>query len=143
MLFRTGVAAALFIVPLVAGSAAHADHAPVLVVPGRPDVPVFIDGVEASGAVVTGDWGLHRPGHGYRVIYTDPHYLLAPQTGSYFPSTGRRPRYGRQEIDHHRGPARPAATYYRSWSAQSGPSPYEFGPPFAPPPIIPGPDYPR
>ena len=43
---------------------AHADRsAPVLVIPGRPGIPVVINGYDASYTIVEGDWGLARPGH--------------------------------------------------------------------------------
>ena len=31
-----------------------------IVIPGRPGVPIIINGVDASYAVVEGDWGLGR-----------------------------------------------------------------------------------
>ena len=40
----------------------RADHAPVIVIPSRPGIPVVINGRDASYAVVEGDWGLSRPG---------------------------------------------------------------------------------
>jgi hypothetical protein len=43
-------AAAVFAAGVTALTTAHADHQPVIVVPGRPDVPVIIDGVDATGA---------------------------------------------------------------------------------------------
>jgi hypothetical protein len=42
---------------------ARAQHEPVIVIPGKRGVPVFIEGQEASGAVVYGEFGLDRPGH--------------------------------------------------------------------------------
>src|SRR3981081_4482798 len=78
---------------------AKADHFPTFVVPGKRGVPVMIDGVDASGAVVYGNWGLHRPGHGSRLIEGGgPGYERTWQ-GSYFPATGRAPLYGRKEIE--------------------------------------------
>jgi hypothetical protein len=53
----------LAIAGLGSAGTAHADHRPVIAVPGRPEVPVVIDGQNASWAVVIGDWGLYRPGH--------------------------------------------------------------------------------
>jgi hypothetical protein len=47
---------------------ARAQTGPVVVIPGKAGVPVIIDGVIADGAVVYGDWGLARPGHGELVI---------------------------------------------------------------------------
>ena len=58
-------------------SAARADHQPVIVVPGKRGVPVYVDGHEVSGAIVSGEWGLYRPGHlaptiAYRRPWPDP-----------------------------------------------------------------------
>ena len=43
---------------------AHAQTGPVIVIPGKAGVPLTINGVIVDGAVVYGDWGLARPGHG-------------------------------------------------------------------------------
>ena len=51
---------------LGAAAPARADSGPVIVIPSRPGVPVVINGLDASYAVVEGDWGLSRPGHGTR-----------------------------------------------------------------------------
>src|SRR6186713_2607426 len=83
-----------------AGSApALAQTGPVIVVPGRPDVPVTINGVIVDGAIVYGDWGLARPGQNGQIIIQGP-IALSPDYASpgYFPSAGQRPRYGRHEI---------------------------------------------
>ena len=114
------LALTLGVLALAPTGIARADHRPVIVVPGRADVPVFIDGVEASGAVVTGEWGLHRPGHVGPTIYPDPYYGVSFRRHGYYPSAGERPRYGRVELeDRSARPAR-SETYYRAWSAQSG-----------------------
>ena len=48
---------------------ARADHRPVIAVPGNPHVPVVVDGIDASFAVVTGEWGLYAPGRVAVEIY--------------------------------------------------------------------------
>lgn len=117
---------------------ALAEGGPVIVVPGRPGVPVMIDGVDASGAVIYGDWGLARPGHG-QIMIDGPVVYAAPWvTGGYYPSAGHAPRYGRLEIE---PPAprrpRPSASYTRSWSTGSDTTrPVTDYPPFNPPPVI-------
>jgi hypothetical protein len=117
-------------------SPARADHQPVIVVPGKPGVPVVIDGVEASGAIVSGDWGLYRPGHGYRVIDGGGCCFGPNGHYAYFPMTGRKPAYGRREIEaKHRHP-RPTTLFEKSWSAGSAPGPVTEYPPFAPPPVV-------
>jgi hypothetical protein len=103
--------------------AASADHAPVYVIPMRPDAPIIINGRDASYAIVEGDWGLSRPGSvAPTVIYPAPAYgfdYRAPHR-HYFPATGKVPRYGRREII----PAGPqilpqAESYHRSWSTSA------------------------
>ena len=137
-----GIAGLLF-----AGAEAYADSQPAVVIPGRPGVPVIINGVDATGAVVYGDWGLFRPGAPVVVeggiwppgvlgppIYEPPHY---------YPATGRTPAYGRKEIDP--GPRRrgPAPEYHKSWESESQPGPVTEYPPFAPPPVVVAPPVPR
>lgn len=117
---------------------ARADHQPVIVVPGRLDVPVIIDGIDARGAVVTGDWGLYRPGSA-PTVEPGPFLIpMPPPVRGYFPMTGRPPRYGRLEVEP--GPARrlpvPAQSFYRSWSSDSWPLAVTAYPPVDPPPII-------
>jgi hypothetical protein len=137
-----GIAGLLF-----ASASACADSQPVVVVPGRPGVPVIINGVDATGAVVYGDWGLYRPGAAV-VIEGGlwPPGVSAPaldEPPHYFPSTGRTPAYGRKEIDpgpHRRGLA-PA--YHKSWTSESQPGPVTEYPPFAPPPVVVAPPAPR
>lgn len=132
--------AALFaMLGLAAGLApvsARADSGPVFVVPGRADVPVIINGVDARGAVVTGDWGLFRAGHGYITIDGGNCCLEPLWRRTYFPMTGREPAYGRLEIEPHRSHPRPSTAYHKSWSTSSEPGPVTDYPPFAPPPVI-------
>ena len=54
---RIGVTLALFI---ATNSAAFAGGGFDFVIPGRPGVPIIINGVDASYAVVEGDWGLGK-----------------------------------------------------------------------------------
>lgn len=124
---------------LGASTQACADHAPSYVVPGRLDVPVVINGVDASWSVVQGDWGLYRPGAPTTVELGTP-VLLGPAPVGYFPHTGRRPRYGRHEIlprSVRRVSARPES-FYRTWSTGPGAFPRAY-PPDDPPPVIPAP----
>jgi hypothetical protein len=120
-------------------SVAFADHAPVIVVPGRPGVPVIINGYDASYTVVEGDWGLTRPGHRPPTIVSGPLITPAPYlTGPYFPSMGRPPGYGRVEIEPppNRQLPPPAPGYYREWGTQSPELPATIDPPADPPPVI-------
>ena len=114
---------------------AHAQTGPVVVVPGKPGVPVIINGVEVNGAVVYGDWGLARPGHGQIIIDGTPMFGAPAVWRGYYPIEGRAPRYGRREIvPPHR--AQPAADFRRAWGIESGPHPATEYPPFDPPPVI-------
>jgi hypothetical protein len=77
MTSRVCIAILLALAVIGGAGAAYADHQPVIVVPGKRGVPVYVDGHEASGAIVSGDWGLYRPGHvaptvTYRRRWPDP-----------------------------------------------------------------------
>ncbi|HXW25462.1 MAG TPA: hypothetical protein VEK73_12020 [Xanthobacteraceae bacterium] len=130
---RIAVAAVAALV--VAAVPARADNQPVIAVPGKPGVPVVINGVEATGAVVYGDWGLFRPGGA--VVIDGGRVLLPPDwSPHYFPATGRMPAYGRKEIDPHSPRPTVAQPYHKSWSIESQPGPATEYAPFAAPPVI-------
>jgi hypothetical protein len=121
---------------LASAQGARPQTGPVIVIPGKPGVPVFINGVVVDGAVVYGDWGLARPGHGQIIIEGPIGFVQPYDTRGYFPATGRAPRYGRLEVE---PPPRPRAdtSYHREWSAGSDPTrPVTEYPPFDPPPVI-------
>ncbi len=121
---------------LIAVSVSHAlaQRGPVIVIPGRPDVPVLMYGVDISWSVIEGDFGLARPGQvNPTVIYRLPPviipYYRPPANGpAYFPTSTERPGYGRLEIVP--GPNRPlpppAQSYRRSWSSNSAPTPADL-----------------
>jgi hypothetical protein len=137
-------------VVMIVGATALAcarDGGPSIVIPGRPDVPVIINGHDARWAVVYGDTGLNRPGadvivQGSGLNYPQPIYpqvvLPQPWAGSYYPVTGQPPAYGRKEIEPplRRRLPEPAPTYYRSWSAGSDPGPVTEYPSFDPPAVV-------
>ena len=131
---RTGIALAILI---GATSAALADSGPVIVIPGRPGVPVVINGIDASYAVVEADWGLGKGLHVQPTIYGGRYLDVAPDVGHYYPSAGHQPGYGRLEIEPpaNRKLPQPAESFHQSWSAQSAP---QLQPeiPFNPPPVI-------
>ena len=54
---------ALAVLAGTAGVAWAESNGPVIAIPGRPGVPVIINGVDASYAVVEGDWGLDKGVH--------------------------------------------------------------------------------
>lgn len=119
---------------------ARADHAPVIVVPGRSGVPVIINGYDASWAVVEGDWGLDRPGQVTpTVIYPYRVFVSYGRQPGYFPATGKRPRSGRYEImpPANRRLPPPAESFHRYWSTGSDPMvPVTEYPSLLPPPVI-------
>jgi len=104
---------------------ARAQNEPVIVVPGRPGVPVMMYGVDVSGAVIEGEFGLNRPGQVAPTVimpFVSPGVVAPP--GAYFPSTGQQPAYGRLEIvpPGRRGP-QTGAPYFRVWGSESNPTP--------------------
>jgi hypothetical protein len=113
-------------------------NGPVIVIPGRAGVPIIIDGVDASYAVVEGDWGLDKGVHVQPTVYGGRLIDFEPRVGHYYPSAGHVPGYGRFEIEPpaNRRLPRPAESYHESWSAQSTPQQAQPEVPFYPPPII-------
>jgi hypothetical protein len=109
-----------------------------IVIPGRPGVPIIINGVDASYAVVEGDWGLGKGTHVEPTIYGGRYIDPVPRVGHYYPSAGRMPGYGRLEIEPpaNRRLPQPAESYHQSWSAQSAPLPAQSNVPVDPPEII-------
>ena len=102
---------------------AMADTGPVVVIPGKPGVPVIINGRDVSYAVVEGEWGLAKHFKNATRIYGGWDHYILPEVGHYYPSAGRTPGYGRLEIQPpaNRPQPQPAEGYYQSWSAQSAP----------------------
>jgi hypothetical protein len=109
-----------------------------IVIPGRPGVPIIINGIDASYAVVEGAWGLGKGEQVQPTIYGGRYVDLTPNVGHYYPSAGHSPGYGRLEIQPpaNRRLPRPAESYYQSWSSQSMPLPAQPDVPLNPPPII-------
>ena len=120
-----------------AGADACAQTGPVIVIPGKAGVATTINGVVVDGAVVYGDWGLARPGHGQIVIEGAARFSENNDSRGYFPATGHRPRVGRLEVV---PPPRqrPSTDYRREWSVKSYKRvrPVTEYPPFDPPPVI-------
>lgn len=124
------VARALSVLSVVAGCVeARADGGPNFVVPGRPNVPIVINGINASYGVAESDFGLYRPGAVPVTIYPSPYAApLIPNKpvryrppAPYFPSLGGKPYSGRIEIEPpaDRPLPQPAQGFSRSWSAES------------------------
>ena len=132
---RIGVTLAFL---MATNSAAFAGGGFEIVIPGRVGVPVIINGVDASYAVVEGDWGLERGTHVQPTVYGGRYIDPAPRVGHYYPSSGRIPGYGRLEIEPpaNRKVPQAAESYHQSWSAHSAPLPAQSNVPVEPPAII-------
>jgi hypothetical protein len=130
---RAGIALAIL---MGAAMPACAGEGFDIVVPGRPGVPVIINGIDASYAVVEGDWGLGKSVHVQPTIYGGHPIDPDPHVGHYYPTLGKKPGYGRLEIEPspHRVLPKPAPAYHQSWSAQSAPPQPQV--PSYPPPLI-------
>lgn len=114
-----------------------------IVVPGRPGVPVIINGIDASYAVVEGDWGLAKGIQVQPTVYGGVPIDPDPHVGHYYPTLGKKPGYGRLEIEPppNRPLPKPAPAYHQSWGAQSSPPQQQpqSQVPFYPPPVMMGP----
>ena len=130
---RAGLALAILI-----GTTLPAGGGFDIVIPGRRDVPIIINGIDASYAVVEGEWGLGRGEQVQPTIYGGRYVDPGPKVGHYYPSAGRVPGYGRLEIEPpaNRKLPRRAESFHQSWSAQSAPLPPQLEVPYYPPPII-------
>jgi hypothetical protein len=119
-------------------SAAFAGGGFDIVIPGRAGVPVIINGIDASYAVIEGEWGLGRNEQVQPTVYGGRIVDPVPNVGHYYPSSGHLPGYGRLEIEPPPGRRlpQPAESYHQSWSAQSAPLPAQSDVPVNPPAII-------
>ncbi len=111
-----------------------------VVIPGRPGLPVIIEGVDASYAVVEGEFGLGKGVNNRPTVFGGRYVDGEPNVGHYYPSLGQKPGYGRLEVEPpaDRKLPRPAESYHQSWSAKSEPLPASQPQdvPFYPPPVI-------
>ncbi len=114
-----------------------------LVVPGRPGVPIEINGIDVSYAVLEGGFGLGKGVNNQPTIYGGRLMPPEPPVGHYYPTLGLKPAYGRLEIEPpaNRKLPQPAESYHQSWSAQSAPTPAtspapQMEVPLYPPPVI-------
>ncbi|MCW5681003.1 MAG: hypothetical protein KF794_08975 [Xanthobacteraceae bacterium] len=124
------VCAAILLVAFAAAPAA-ADHRPVVL---------------PNGAVVHGDWGLHRPGHIVPYVddaaswfYGAPAYGYYFAPSAYFPSNKGDPHAYRTRRTWQ--PTQPGARYQRTWSTNSNtPADLNAQPPLQGPIVIPAPN---
>src|SRR3954464_7451067 len=127
---------------LPALSPAFANDGFSLVIPGRPGMPIIINGVDASWAVVESDWGLAKNVHIQPTVYGGRIVDLGPAGGHYYPSAGHTPGYGRLETQPpaNRKLPQPAQSYHKSWSAQSAQQPAQNDVPYNPPAVMVAPE---
>jgi hypothetical protein len=113
-----------------------------VVIPSRAGVPIVINGVDASWAVVESDWGLAKNVHVQPTVYGGRTVDLGPAVGHYYPSAGHMPGYGRLEIQPPatRRLSPRAESFHRSWSVQSAQQPAQSDVPANPPAVIVAPD---
>jgi hypothetical protein len=132
---RIGVTLAIL---MAMTSAAFAGGGFDIVIPGRPGVPVVINGVDASYAAVEGEWGLGKNWQVQPTVYGGRYIDPVPNVGHYYPSAGHLPGYGRLEVEPpaNRRLPQPAESYHESWSAHSAPLPAQSSVPVEPPAII-------
>jgi hypothetical protein len=140
------LAGSLLVAALATAAPARAQNEPVIVVPGRPGVPVMMYGVDVSGAVIEGEFGLNQPGQVAPTVIMPfwPQDIFA-LPGPYYPSTGHRPRVGRLEVippAHRRLPPE-AEPYYRTWSIEPAPESVTDPVPYDPPPVMLAPRFAR
>jgi hypothetical protein len=138
----SGISSAIFLA-ILAGTAlpACAGEGFDIVIPGRPGVPIIINGVDVSYAVIEGDWGLGKGAHSQPTVYGGRYVEGEPNVGHYYPTLDRKPGYGRLEIEPpaNRKLPHPAESYHESWSAASAPpqaQPPQPEVPLYPPPVI-------
>jgi hypothetical protein len=113
-----------------------------IVVPTHPGVPIVVNGIDVSYAVLEGGFGLGKGVNNQPTIYGGRVAEPEPPVGHYYPSLGTRPGYGRLEIEppSNRRLPQPAESYHQFWGAQSMPVPAQSSPPvdipLYPPPVI-------
>jgi hypothetical protein len=132
---RAGLALAILIGTT---ATAFAEGGFEIAIPGRPGVPIIINGVDASYAVVEGDWGLGKGVQVQTTVYGGRYIDPVPNVGHYYPSAGHQPGYGRLEVEPPANRRLPQSgeIYYRSWSAESARPAAQPQVPFYPPPVI-------
>ena len=104
-------------------------------------MPIIVNGIDVSYAVLEGDFGLGKGVNNQPTVFGGRYVGWdQPNVGHYYPSLGLRPGYGRLEIEPpaNRRLPQPAESYHQSWSAESAPQPAQQQPeiPFYPPPVI-------
>lgn len=119
-------------------SATSASEGFDLVIPMRPGVPIIVNGVDISYAVVEGNFGLGKGARNQPVVFGGRYVEGEPNVGHYFPSLGVKPGYGRVEIEPpaNRKLPQPAESYHESWEVRSQMQPPQPEVPMVPPAVI-------
>ena len=86
---RVGVTLAIL---MATTSTAFAGGGFEIVIPGRPGVPIIINGVDASYAVVEGDWGLGKGAQVQPTVYGGRYIDPVPQCRSLLSERGSHAR---------------------------------------------------
>ena len=112
---------------------ADSDSGTVVVIPGRPDVPVIVNpfGFDAAYTIIEGDFGLNKPAQANAHIVVGPHVVAVPGPRRYyFPHSEHMPGYGRDEVQPPPGRrvTQTPQSYNRSWGAHSDPLPASTDP---------------
>ena len=116
-----------------ASALADSDSGTVVALPGRPDVPVFVNpyGIDASFGVVEGDFGLNKPAQANAHTIGPPVIVAPGPRRSYFPHDENMPGYGRYEIAPPRqSKPQEAQSFHRAWGIASDPLPASTDPPY-------------
>src|ERR1700759_4311975 len=89
----------LFAMMIATTPAAFASDGFDIVVPTHPGVPIIINGIDVSYAVLEGSFALGKGANNQPTIYGGRVAEPEPPVGHYYPSLGTRPGYGRPEIE--------------------------------------------
>jgi hypothetical protein len=112
-----------------------------VVIPGRPGVPIIVNGIDVNYAALEGDFGLGKGVNNQPTIYGGRLVPPEPEVGHYYPTLGLKPAVGRLEIEPppNRKLPQPAPSYHEFWGAESAPLPATIPNPQAEVPIYPPP----
>src|ERR1700754_4287807 len=112
-----------------------------IVIPSRPGVPIIINGVDVSYAVLEGDYGLGKGVNNQPTIYGGRLVPPEPEVGHYYPTLGLKPAVGRLEIEPppNRKLPPPAESYHQFLGAEPAQLPATIPNPQADIPIYPPP----
>ena len=123
----------------VTASPAFAQREPLIVIPGKPGVPVYINGIDASWGVVEGEFGLDRPGLVAPTVIYRPLVVSVPSAAfpAIIPRDGKRPATaGLKSFRRPSAAAAAGADLLSQLVEPSAPGPVTDYPPYPAPPIV-------